>query len=104
MAGHETLGKPDAEEEKLRASLTAQQLRLEASVQRQDADEATTLEVRRAIEETRARLDARRTHREAVATSDTHLPESLRGFRRNCRPARRCSPTSLVTRAHMPGC
>jgi CHAT domain-containing protein/tetratricopeptide (TPR) repeat protein len=71
-------GPQDPEEEQLRASLTAQQLRLEARVQRADPDEATTLEVRRDIEETRARLEARRLGRGTAALSNARLPESLR--------------------------
>jgi CHAT domain-containing protein len=71
-------GTRDPEEEQLRANLVAQQLRLEARVQRQDPDETGTLELRREIEETRARLDTRRLRMESVAATHTRLPESLR--------------------------
>ncbi|HYJ42231.1 MAG TPA: CHAT domain-containing tetratricopeptide repeat protein, partial [Steroidobacteraceae bacterium] len=69
--------KADPEEEELRARLTSQQLRLEARVQRQDADEAGTLALRHAIEETRALLDANRLRQGGVAARQTSLPESL---------------------------
>ena len=42
----------------LRAKLTSQQLRLETRMQRQDVDDEGTVELRRAIEETRAQIDA----------------------------------------------
>lgn len=60
--------------EQLRAKLTAQQLRLEMSMQRQDIDDASTIELRRAIAETRAQVDARR---ESVAPSASTLPDSM---------------------------
>jgi CHAT domain-containing protein/tetratricopeptide (TPR) repeat protein len=66
----------DSDEQALRARLTSQQLRLEARLQRQDADEAGTLEARRAIEETRALIDRdRSTH--GVTTSASSLPASM---------------------------
>lgn len=64
----------DPVQEQLRAKLTAQQLRLETRMQRQDVDDADTLELRRAIEETRAQLDA---NRHSVAASSFTLPESM---------------------------
>ncbi len=64
----------DPAQEQLRAKLTAQQLRLETRMQRQDVDDEDTVELRRAIEETRARIDA---HRASVAASASTLPESM---------------------------
>jgi CHAT domain-containing protein len=68
----------DPEDDALRARLTSQQLRLESRVQRQDADEAGTLALRRDIEETRAQIDANRLRQEAVASKETTLPDTLR--------------------------
>ena len=68
----------DQEGDALRARLTSQQLRLELRVQRQDADEAGTLALRRDIEETRAQIDANRLRQEAVASNETTLPGTLR--------------------------
>jgi len=67
----------DSREYELRARLTAQQLRLESRIQRQDADEAGTLALRRSIEETRAQLDANRVRVGGVAVTESSLPESL---------------------------
>jgi CHAT domain-containing protein len=67
----------DPEEEELRARLTSQQLRLEARIQRQDADETGTLALRRSIEETRAQADAIRLRQGGVAAKQTALPKSL---------------------------
>ncbi len=64
----------DPVQEQLRARLTAQQLRLETRLQRQDVEDADTLELRRAIEETRAQIDA---SRQSVAASAFTLPESM---------------------------
>jgi tetratricopeptide (TPR) repeat protein len=64
-------------EDDLRARLTAQQLRLEGRVQRQDADEAGTLALRHSIEETRAQLDANRLRSGGVAARQDSLPEAL---------------------------
>jgi tetratricopeptide (TPR) repeat protein len=64
----------DPAQEQLRAKLTAQQLRLESRMQRQDVDDADTIELRRAIEETRARIDA---NRASVAVNASTLPESM---------------------------
>jgi tetratricopeptide (TPR) repeat protein len=69
--------KLDPREDELRARLTAQQLRLETRVQRQDADEAGTLALRHSMEETRAQLDANRLRSGGVATTQSSLPESL---------------------------
>jgi CHAT domain-containing protein/tetratricopeptide (TPR) repeat protein len=67
----------DPEEDRLLGTLTGQQLRLEARVQRQDPDEAGTLALRRDIEETRAKLESRRVRHEGVALSDAQLGGSL---------------------------
>ncbi len=64
----------DPEQEELRAKLTAQQLRLETRMQRQDIDDHDTVELRRAIEETRARIDA---GRESIAVNASSLPSSM---------------------------
>jgi hypothetical protein len=69
----------DPRDEELRAQLTSQQLRLESRMQRQDADEAGTLALRNAIEETRAQLDANRLRSGGVAARQTSLSESLAG-------------------------
>jgi CHAT domain-containing protein/tetratricopeptide (TPR) repeat protein len=68
----------DPEGDALSVRLTAQQLRLETRVQRQDGDEAATLALRRDIEETRAQIDANRLRQAAVASSESTLPDSLR--------------------------
>jgi CHAT domain-containing protein len=68
----------DPEGDALSARLTAQQLRLESRVQRQDGDEAATLALRRDIEETRAQIDANRVRQAAVASNESTLPDSLR--------------------------
>jgi CHAT domain-containing protein len=68
----------DPEEKALRASLTSLQLRLENRMQRQDADEAGTLELRRDIEETRARLEKIRLERRGVAAGEATLPDDIR--------------------------
>ena len=67
----------DPKEEELRAQLTSQQLLLEARIERQDADEAGTIDMRQSIEETRAQLDAIRIRQGGVAARQTSLPESL---------------------------
>jgi CHAT domain-containing protein/tetratricopeptide (TPR) repeat protein len=68
----------DPEAEALRARLTSQQLRLETRLQRQDADEAGTREVRRDVEETRAKLDALRIQQPASVAREASLPLDLR--------------------------
>jgi CHAT domain-containing protein len=67
----------DPEAEALRARLTSQQLRLEARMQRQDADDAGTLEVRRSIEETRALIDRHRLTQGGIAAGNRGLADSL---------------------------
>jgi tetratricopeptide (TPR) repeat protein len=65
----------DAALEGLRVKLTALQLRLEARTQRQGADDPTAVELRRAVEETRAQIEAGRT---SVAAGEAALIGSLR--------------------------
>jgi CHAT domain-containing protein len=76
----------DDEESALRARLTSQQIRLEARVQRQDPDEAGTLALRRAIEETRAQIDSNRLKHRGVAVRDHSLSESLDVVQRSLPP------------------
>lgn len=66
---------PDPHIEALRAQLTAQQMRLEIRTSRTDADDAGTLALRRAIVETRARLDAEGLRRRVMAVHARVLPE-----------------------------
>ncbi|HEU4778594.1 MAG TPA: CHAT domain-containing tetratricopeptide repeat protein [Steroidobacteraceae bacterium] len=68
----------DSEDAVLRARLTSQQLRLEARIQRQDADAAGTLALQRAIQETRAQIDSQRLRSGGVTANQSTLPESLR--------------------------
>jgi tetratricopeptide (TPR) repeat protein len=67
----------DSEGDALRAKLTSQQLQLEKRMQRQDADEKSLVELRSAIVETRAQIDAYRVRHEGVSAKETALPESL---------------------------
>jgi len=76
----------DPQEEELRARLTSQQLRLEARIQRQDADDAGTLALRHSIEETRAQLDASRIRQGGIAARQSSLPESLEQVQRSLPP------------------
>ena len=64
-------------QDELRARLTAQQLRLESRLQRQNADESGTQALRNSIEETRAQLDATRLGSGGVAAREHALPESM---------------------------
>jgi CHAT domain-containing protein len=68
--------------DELRARLTSQQLRLESRIQKQDADEAGILALRRSIEETRAQLDANRLRSGGVAATRSSLPEALTEIQR----------------------
>jgi len=68
----------DPAAEALRERLTSQQLRLESRLQRPDADEAGTREVRRDIEETRAKIDAHRIQQPAAVAREASLPVALR--------------------------
>jgi CHAT domain-containing protein len=65
----------DVQAEDLRSKLTSLQLRLEARAQKQDVDDADTVELRRSVAETRAQLDAAHA---AVAAREVQLPESMR--------------------------
>ena len=61
-----------AADDDLRARLTSLQIRLESRTQRQGADDPGTIELRRAVEEARAKVDATRS---AVAARESDLPE-----------------------------
>jgi tetratricopeptide (TPR) repeat protein len=76
----------DPQEVELRALLTSQQLLLEARIERQDADDAGTIGLRRSIEETRAQLDAIRIRQGGVAAQQTALLESLAQVQRQLPP------------------
>ncbi len=56
------------------ARLTSLQIRLESRTQKQGADDPGTIELRRAVEEARAQIDASRS---AVAARENELPDSL---------------------------
>lgn len=73
----ESRRKESADIGQLRDVLTALQLRLEARVQNPQADAAVTLELRREIAETRARLDELRGRVEPVMESSVRLPVAL---------------------------
>jgi CHAT domain-containing protein/tetratricopeptide (TPR) repeat protein len=60
--------------EVLRAKLTSLQMRLETRMQRQDQDDAGTIDLRRSIAETRALLESRRA---GVAANEFALPPAL---------------------------
>jgi CHAT domain-containing protein/tetratricopeptide (TPR) repeat protein len=64
----------DKTTDELRARLTSLQLRLETRVQKQGASDPGTVELRRAVEETRAQIDA---NRAAIVARESPLPESL---------------------------
>jgi CHAT domain-containing protein/tetratricopeptide (TPR) repeat protein len=68
---------PDPEGDALRAQLTSQQLQLESGMQKQDVVEKDVAELRRAIVETRARIDAHRLRTGAVAAGEAEFTESL---------------------------
>ncbi|MEO8019033.1 MAG: CHAT domain-containing tetratricopeptide repeat protein [Pseudomonadota bacterium] len=67
----------DPKGDALRAQLTSQQLRLEARMQTVDADDLGTQELRRAIVETRAQIDAHRVRQDSVAAGSGALTSSL---------------------------
>ena len=67
----------DPQGDALRAQLTSQQLRLETRMQNADGTDATTLELRRAIVETRAQIDAHRLRQDSVAAGSSTLTNSL---------------------------
>jgi CHAT domain-containing protein/tetratricopeptide (TPR) repeat protein len=68
----------DPKGDALRAQLTSQQLRLEARMQSADSDDAGTRELRRAIVETRAHIDAHRVRQDSVAAGSSTLTDSLK--------------------------
>lgn len=68
---------PDPQGDALRAQLTSLQLRLETRMQRQDADEKGVLELRRAIVESRAQIDAHWLRRGGVSAGEVRIAESL---------------------------
>jgi CHAT domain-containing protein len=74
-------GAPDADGDALRAQLTSLQLRLETRMQRQEVDEKGVVELRRAIVETRARIDAHWLRRGGVTAGETQIAESLQDLR-----------------------
>jgi tetratricopeptide (TPR) repeat protein len=77
----------DPLQDELRARLTAQQLRLEGRIQRQDADETGTQALRHSIEETRAQLDATRLRNGGgVAAQEHALPEAMAAVQRQLPP------------------
>jgi CHAT domain-containing protein len=76
----------DPQAEALRAQLTSLQLRLEARIQSADANEAGNLELRRAIVETRAKIDAYRVREDSVAAGDSELIDSLQELQRSLPP------------------
>jgi CHAT domain-containing protein/tetratricopeptide (TPR) repeat protein len=76
----------NVDETALRARLTSQQLRLEASIQRQDTEDADLAEMRRAVEETRAQLDNNRLKNGGVAANQVSLPASLRQVQQKLPP------------------
>lgn len=68
----------DRELTRLRDALNGLQLRLEARVQNPQADADVTLELRREIAETRARLDEHQARRDPLGESTLRLPAGLR--------------------------
>jgi CHAT domain-containing protein len=67
----------DPGDDALRAKLTSQQLLLETRLQRAEVDESGLAELRRAIVETRAQIDAHRLGRDGIVASESTLAESL---------------------------
>ena len=72
----------DPEGDALRARLTAQQLRLETRMQRQDIDDKGVQELRRALVETRARIDAHRLRVERIAANGSSITSTLAELQR----------------------
>lgn len=77
-SGAKRAGAPDPQGDALRAQLTSLQMRLETRMQRQDVDEKGVLELRRAIVETRAKIDAHWLQRGGVSAGEVRLTESLK--------------------------
>jgi CHAT domain-containing protein len=67
----------DEKGDALRSQLTSQQLRLESRLQSTGADDAGNLALRRAIVETRAKIDAHRIRQDGVAAGSSTLTNSL---------------------------
>jgi CHAT domain-containing protein len=76
--GAQHSGEPDPDGDALRAQLTSLQLRLETRMQRQDVEEKGVIELRRAIVETRAQIDAHRVRQGGVSAGEVRIAESLR--------------------------
>jgi len=74
LAASGARGADDAASEALRAKLTSLQLRLEVRIQKQGADDPSTVELRRAVEETRAQIDASRA---AIAARSSDMPDQM---------------------------
>ena len=74
----------DAAEDDLRARLTSLQLRLESRTQKQGADDPGTVELRRAVEEVRAQVDASRS---AVAAHESDLPDAQSAVQKSLPPS-----------------
>ena len=96
----------DAETERLREKMTALQMDLERRMRKGDSDDAATLELRRQIDEARARLEAR-----ILVQRGVQRERRARACRRRAKPCRprcprirRCSRTSSATGVRTPGC
>jgi len=74
LGSRQSAAEADRETEGLRARLTSLQMRLETRTQKQGMDDPGAVELRRAIEETRAQLEA---DRPAVVARDSALPDAL---------------------------
>ena len=72
-----SLTRTNPEIDALRTRLTSLQMRMETRMQRADADEATTLALRRDIEETRAQLDAAANRERGIGSGELELPAEL---------------------------
>jgi CHAT domain-containing protein/tetratricopeptide (TPR) repeat protein len=68
----------DPRSDALRTQLTSLQLRLETRMQGADAEDAGILELRRAIVQTRAQIDANRLREASVAAGTSNLTDSLK--------------------------
>jgi CHAT domain-containing protein/tetratricopeptide (TPR) repeat protein len=77
-SGRQHVGAPDPAGDALRAQLTSLQLRLETRMQRQDVEEKGVIELRRAIVETRAQIDALRMRHGGVSAGEVRIADSLR--------------------------
>lgn len=77
-SARQPLRAPDPEGDAMRVQLTSQLLRLDSQTSRGGTDEKELHELRREIVETRARIDAHRLRKEAVAAGESSLPDTLR--------------------------